>query len=140
VDLVAAVGAYEQSAAVVQPGEGPFDDPAVAAESRSVSALPACDHRHNTQLCNQAPVLVVVVAAVGEQPLGSPPRSSDFAANGWHPLEQVEQLGDVVAVRAAQRPGKRDAAGVYEEMVLAACPAAVDRARPCLGAPFFACR
>jgi hypothetical protein len=33
VDVVAAVGADEQSAAVVEPGEGAFDDPAVAAEA-----------------------------------------------------------------------------------------------------------
>jgi hypothetical protein len=82
----------------------------------------------------------VVVAAVGEEPLGSPTRPAGAPAHGRHPLEQVEELGNVVAVCAGERPGERDAAGVYEEMVLAAAPAAVDRARPCLGAPFFACK
>ena len=124
----------------MQPGEGAFDDPAVASEPGSVSAPAACDYWGDAELADEAPILVVVVAAVGEQPLGSSPWPAGTAANGWHSLEQIEQLGDVVAVGAGERPGERDAAGVYEEVVLAAAPAAVNRARPCFGAPFFACR
>jgi hypothetical protein len=82
----------------------------------------------------------VVVAAVGEEPVGSSAWPAGAPANRRHSVEQLEQLGDVVAVCAGQRPGERDAAGVYEEVVLAAAPAAVNRARSCLGAPFFACR
>jgi hypothetical protein len=124
----------------VQPGEGALDDPAVAAESRSVSALPACDHGRDAELADQTTVLVVVVAAIGEQPVGSSSWPAGAAANGRHPLEQLEELGDVVAVGAGQRPGERDPAGVYEQVVLASAPAAVNRARTCFGAPFFACR
>jgi hypothetical protein len=36
VDVVAAIGAYEKSAAVVEPSDGALDDPAVAAEPRAV--------------------------------------------------------------------------------------------------------
>jgi hypothetical protein len=36
VDLVTAIGAQEELAAVVQPSEGAFDDPAVAAEPGAV--------------------------------------------------------------------------------------------------------
>jgi hypothetical protein len=82
----------------------------------------------------------VVVAAVGDQRSRPASWATDAAAHGWHAVEQLEQLGDVVAVAAGERPGERDAAAVYEEMVLAATPTAVDRARTCLGAPFFACR
>ena len=38
-DVVAAVGADQEAAAVVQPGEGSFDDPAVAAEAGAVLGL-----------------------------------------------------------------------------------------------------
>jgi hypothetical protein len=105
-----------------------------------VSALAACDHGCDAERSEQTPVLVVVVAAVGEQPLRSPAWPSGFAANGRHPLEQVEQLGDVVSVRAGQRPGERGAAAVYEQVVLAARPTSVDRAGTRFRAPFFACR
>ena len=82
----------------------------------------------------------MVVAAVGDQRPRSATRPADPAAHRRDAVEQLEQLGDVVAVAAGERPGKWDAAAVYEEMVLAVQAAAVDWARTCLGAPFFACR
>ena len=134
-DVVVAVGADEQSAAVVEPGEGAFDDPAVAAEPGAVLALAASDQRLDAALPEQAAVFVVVVASVGDQR----PRSASWpagpAADGRHPVEQLEQLGHVVAVAARERPGERDAAAVYEEMVLAAGPAPIDWAGTRFGAP-----
>ena len=105
-----------------------------------MSASATRDHWSDAELFDEATVFVVVVAAVGEQPLGSPPRPARTAANGRHSLEQVEQLGDVVAVGAGECPGERDAAAVYEEMVLAAPPAAIDGAGTRFRAPFFACK
>ena len=139
-DVVAAVGADEQPAAVVEPGEGALDDPAVAAEPGAVLGLAAGDHGFDAALPDQAAVLVVVVAAVGDQRPRSASWPADAAADGRHPVEQFEQLGDVVAVAAGERPGKRDAAAVYEQVVLAARPAAIDGAGTRFRAPFFACR
>ena len=72
--LVAAVGAKEESAAVVQPGEGPFDDPALTSEGGAVFGLASRDHRLDSALPDEATVLVVVVAAVGDEAVGTPPR------------------------------------------------------------------
>ena len=138
--LVAAVGADEQSASVVQPGEGALDDPAVATEPGAVRCLAASDHGLDAALPDETAVLVVVVAAVGENAVGTAPRPADASANRRHPVEQLEQLGDVVAVAAGERPGERDAAAVYKEVVLAAGPAAIERAGTRFGAPFFACK
>ena len=113
-DVVAAVGADEQSAAVVEPGEGALDDPALAAETGAVLCLAAGDRGLDASLPDQAPVLVVVVAAVGDQLPGPASRPADAAADRRHPVEQLEQLGHVVAVAAGQRPGERDPAAVYE--------------------------
>jgi hypothetical protein len=41
VDVVAVVGADEESATVVQPGQGAFDDPAVSADAGAVFDLAA---------------------------------------------------------------------------------------------------
>lgn len=139
-DVVASVGADEELAAVVQPGEGAFDDPAVAAESAAVLGLAAGDDRFDAALPDEAAVFVVVVAAVGEQCLGSVAWPADATADGWHAVEQLDQLGDVVAVAAGERPGERDAAAVYEEVVLAAPPAPINGAGTRFRAPFFACR
>ena len=88
--LVAAVGAEQQAAAVVQPGEGAFDDPAVAAEPGAVVGSAARDHGFDPAPPEQATLLVVVVAAVSDQAVGAPPGAADTAADGRHAVEQVE--------------------------------------------------
>jgi hypothetical protein len=140
VDVVAAVGADQEPTAVVEPGKGAFDNPALAAEPGAVVGLAAGDDRFDAELPDEAAVLVVVVAAVGDQCPGPPARSANTTADGRYSLEQLDELGDVVAVAAGERPGERDAAAVYEEMVLAAGPAAIDGAGTRFRAPFFACR
>jgi hypothetical protein len=140
VDVVASVGAQQESAAVVEPGEGTFDDPAVAAESGSVLSLAASDDRLDPALPDEPAILVVVVAAVGEQRLRSTARAAATTAHRRDAIEQLEQLCDVVSVGCGERPGQRQASAVYEEVVLAAAPAAIDRAGTRFRAPFFACR
>ena len=139
-DVVAAIGADEESAAVVEPGEGALHDPAVTSEPGAVLGLAACDHRFDAALPDEAAVLVVVVTAVGDQRPRSASWPTDPATDRRHAVEQVEQLRDVVAVAAGERPGERDTAAVYEEVVLAARATAIDRAGTRFGAPFFACR
>ena len=139
-DVVAAVGSDEQPAAVMQPGEGAFNNPAVTADSGAVFTLAASDDGFDAALPDEAAVLVVVVAAVGDQRPRSPSAPTGSTADGRHAIEQLEQLRDVVAVAARERPCERDPAAVYEEVVLAARPATIDRAGTRFGAPFFACR
>ncbi len=79
---------------------------------------------------------VVVVAAVGEKLARALERPPDAAAQRRHRLEQRQELGDVVTVAAGQQAGERQSAGIDEEVVLGARPAAVDRARARRGAPF----
>jgi hypothetical protein len=114
VDVVAAVGADEQPAAVVEPGEGALDDPALAAQPGAVFGLAAGDHRFDAALPKHPTVLVVVVAAVGDQCAGPPSRTTDAATDGRYAVEQFEQLRDVVAVAAGERPREREAAALYE--------------------------
>ena len=54
--------------------------------------LAAGDQRFDAPFADKAAVLVVVVAAVGEQRLGSPSRPADTATDGRYPVEQIEQL------------------------------------------------
>ena len=81
----AALVADEQALEVVQPGEGALDDPAVATESGAVFGLAAGDHRFDPALAQQAPVLVVVVAAVGDQALGAAAWPADARARPGRP-------------------------------------------------------
>lgn len=65
-------------------------------------------------------MLVVVIAAVGEETVGLLAWPSDLASDGpaVEVFDQWDQLGDVVAVPASQRHRERDAAGVDEKVVL----------------------
>jgi hypothetical protein len=114
VDVVAAVGADEQPTSVVQPGEGALDDPALSTEPGAVLGLAARDQRLDSTLPDETAVLVVVVAAICDQRSGSASRPADPAAHGRHAVEQLDQLGHVVAVAAGERPGERNTAAVYE--------------------------
>jgi hypothetical protein len=139
VDLGAAFVADEQPLELVQVGEGALDDPAVAAEPGAVLGLSARDQRLDAALADEAPVFVVVVAAVGDHRVGSPPRSATQTCDRRDRVEQRDQLCDVVAVAARDREGKRDPRRIDEEMVFGAGTATVDRARARFGTPFFAC-
>src|SRR5437867_1027673 len=81
-DLGAAVVADEQPLEVVEPGEGAFDDPAGATEPGAVLGLTAGDLRFDPALTQLAPVLVVVIAAVGGEPLGPSPRPPTLPRTG----------------------------------------------------------
>jgi hypothetical protein len=139
VDLGSAVVADEQPLEVVEPGEGALHHPAGASQPGAVVGLSAGDLGRDPEPAQRSPVLVVVVAAVGGETLRASARPADAAPHGRHPLEQREQLSDVVAVAARERPGKRDPARVYEKVVLGAGSGSINRARARRGAPFFAC-
>ena len=99
--------------------EAAFDDPALAAQAGAVFGPAPRDHGFDAARPEQPAVLVVVIAAVGEDQVGFAARATGLA--GDRPAVQIvkqrDQLRDVVAVAAGQRDGERDAARVDEQMV-----------------------
>ena len=138
-DVGAAVVADEQSFELVQPGEGALDDPAVAPDAGAVFGLATGDLGGDPALAELAPLRLVVVGAVGGDPIWSPARPPDSAAYRRDAIDERDQLGDVVAVAACERPGERDPGRVYEKVMLGAGSGPINRARARRGAPFFAC-
>jgi hypothetical protein len=112
VDVGAAVVADEEASASVEPGEGAFDDPAVLSEAGAVLGLAAGDLGLDAAFAQLLAMPLGVVGAVGEQPVGAAARVADTAAHRRHPVDKRQQLGDVVAVTAGQRPRQRKAAAV----------------------------
>src|SRR6266542_6046036 len=123
----------------MEPGEGALDDPAVAAEAGAVLGLAAGDLRDDAALAELAAVAVVVVTAVGADPLGSLPGPTDPAPHRRDAVDEWDQLGAVVAVAARERPGERDPLPLDQEVVFGAVSGSINRARARRGAPFFAC-
>ena len=138
-DLVAAVVADEQPFELVQPGEGAFHDPAVAAEPGAVLGAAAGDLGRDAAAAELATVALVVVAAVGGQPVRASAWPADPSAHGRYTVDERDQLGHVMAVAAGDRPGERDSCRVYEKVMLRPVSGSINRARARLGAPFFAC-
>lgn len=118
VDLGEPLVASSEAAEVVEPREGPLDDPAALAEPRSMSALAARDERLYPPAPELAAVLVVVIAAVGEQLVRALARTAGLAAQRAEPVDERQQLGDVVAVAAGERDRQGDAVGVDQQVVL----------------------
>ena len=137
-DVVTAVVADEQPLEVVKVGEGTFDHPTVAAQAGAVPGVAAGDLWCDAAPAQLAAVAGRVVAAVGGDPVGAATRPADLAPDGRDAVEQRDQLGDVVAVSARDRPGERDPCRVDEKVMLGAVSASINRARARRGAPFFA--
>jgi hypothetical protein len=115
VQLVVALVAGAQPTQVVQVREGPLDHPPLAAQPRAVALAAPRDHRLDAAGPQLTAVLVVVIAAVGQQPLGALARPADLAAHRPDAVDERKQLGDVVAVPAGQADGQRDTAGIGEQ-------------------------
>jgi len=120
VDLGVALVAGSQAAEVVQVSKAALDDPALAPEPGPVWRAAAGDDRCDPERSQEPAVLVVVIATVGQQPVGLLARTATLAGHGpaVQILEQRDQLGDVVAVPTGEGDRKRNAAGVDEQMVL----------------------
>jgi hypothetical protein len=82
VDVCAAVVADEQPLELVEPGEGALDHPAGASEPGAVLGLASCDLGLDPALPELAAVLVVVVAAISRDDVGTSARAADLAAHG----------------------------------------------------------
>lgn len=119
-DLGGALVARAQPAEVVQVSEAALDDPALAAEAGAVGGAPSCDPVGDASRPQDAPVLVVVIAAVSKDKIGLSARPADLAGDRapMQVIKERHQLGDIVAVAARQRDGQRDPASVHEQMVL----------------------
>jgi len=120
----------------MEPGEGALDDPAVAAEPGAVLALAAGDFGRNTPPTELAAVLVVVVAAIGGETLGTAPRTADPASYGRDGVDERDQLGDVIAVAAREPPSERDPGRVDQEVVLGAVSGSINGLGPVSEPPF----
>jgi hypothetical protein len=76
------------------------------------------DQRLDATSPELASVLVVVIAPVGEQPIGALARAADLAGDRHDAIDQRQELGDVIAVPTGQGDRQRQPAGVGQQVVL----------------------
>lgn len=131
------VGAYlvadPESFELVEPGEGPLDDPAGLAQAGTVSCAFPGDLRRDATGPQETAVLVV--AAVGEQPARPVTWPSSDPADVGYRVEQRHQLGDIVTVSAGQGDGQRCPVPIGDQVAFAARAGAVDWRRSSVSPP-----
>jgi len=93
VGVGAALVADQQAAEAVQPGDAALHHPALATEAGAVGGTSARDLRRDPPLADLSAVTVVVVAAVGEQAIGTSARRPDAAAQRRHGVKQGAAAG-----------------------------------------------
>lgn len=114
----------------VQPGEAALHHPAVLAQPGAVGDASAGDARDDPAGAQEPPILVVVIATVGQQFPGFAPGSATKSADRRDGVHQGQQLGDVVAVPSGEADLQRDAVCLDDQMVLGAGPGPSDGAGP----------
>jgi hypothetical protein len=102
----------------VKPGEAALYYPPLLAEARAVLGATTGDDRLHASLSQLPAVLVVVIAPVGEQAIGSLAWPADLAGHRADSIHQGQQLGDVVAVAAGQGDRQRHPGGIGDQVVL----------------------
>ena len=83
-----ALVADPEPAQVVQPGEGALHDPAFFAEPGAVLGAASGDHGLHAAFPELAAVLVMVIAPVGEYPLGTLAGTPGLAGDGTDTVDQ----------------------------------------------------
>ncbi len=119
-DLGVALVACSEAPEVVQVSETALHDPALAAQARTMRCTAAGDDGCDPESPEQPTVLVVVIATVGEEPVGLLSWPSDLSGDrpAVEVFDQWQQLGDIVAMPAGEADRQGDAAGIDKQMVL----------------------
>jgi len=96
--LGAAVVAGAETSEAVEPTQGAFGNPAEDAQSAAVRFVAPRQVRLNAAAAKFPTMWFAVVGAVGIDFIRSLARPTGFARDRRHVVEQVEQLGRIVAV------------------------------------------
>lgn len=131
--------AHAEAAVLSQPSEGAFDHPTMSSEPLFGLHTDAGGAVLDVALGTSTAATGEVVALVGMQLRGSPPRSppTTVADRRYGIEHRVEEPG-VVRVRRTRSCRQRRAGGVHDQMVLGTGACAVRRVRAELFAPLFA--
>jgi len=108
-----------QAAELMQPGEGPFDDPAKDAQTAPVGRAPLRQDRDDAEASQSVPMRGRIVGAVPLDPLRTLAWATDLAANRWDRLDQREELRHVVTVGLGDAGRQGDAVAIGDHVMFA---------------------
>ena len=125
-----------QAATMVEPGDGPLDDPTHLSQPAAVTRLAAGDHRLDPTRDQLMPMRIGVIAAVGQQVLRLAFGRADLATDRPDRIDHRNQLLAVILVGLGDLGDQRGAgASVDQQVVLRPGFRPVHRAGAGVGAP-----
>ncbi len=114
---------------IVQPCMRTLDYPAEFAESAAVFRTAPSDHRFDIARTKPLAMRLRVVSTICVDDFGLAKRSTAYAANRRDRVDERQQLGNVVAIRASQDGTDGDASGIDEDVMLRARSRAIGGVR-----------
>ena len=118
-----------QSTKSMQPGDGPLDYPARAAQPAPMRSAALGELRGNATSQELVAVRLRIVAAVALDQLRFADRSTGPSLQRRYRIDQGQQLGDVVTMRRSQPRDERNPVRVGENMMFRPGLAAIGRVR-----------
>ena len=134
-DISTAFVANTEAAKLVQPHIGPLDDPAEDTQSASVVGAALCDDRFDSTLSQRLGMRRGMIGPVTLDTLWTLAGSSALTRNRRDGVHQGKQLRHIVAIRAGDRRGQRNAVRSGEDVMLRPVFPAVRRVGPRLVPP-----
>ena len=129
-NVAATFAADTQPFELVEPADGPFDNPTRLAQPAAVYDPAMGDHGLDVSPPQFRLVRPGVVRPVRLGARRSEARPSALTLEGRDGVDERKELGDVMIIRSSERDHQRDALRFGEDVVLAARAAAIGRVGP----------
>jgi hypothetical protein len=119
-DLCPLLVAHAQSPELVQPSEGPFDDPAPSPQSAAMFGIALRKKRDDVSVTQTLPDRLRVITTVAQYAIRTMPWASPLSLQSWDGINQWEGLSRVIAIGPRELNRQRNSASIANQMALAA--------------------
>lgn len=117
-DIGATFVSYAESTKLMEPRQGSLNDPAVYAQLAPVLDAAAGQDRLDVQPHERIAVSLGIIGAIALNAVGTAAGPAGLAGDRGNGVNQRQQLRHVVAVRARELGGQRDAVGIGDDVML----------------------
>ena len=135
VDINASFIADTKTTVLMQPRNSPLYNPSAYPQTTSIAGKPLSQKGPDAVSAKLPTVRLAIVSTIPQHRSRTPERSADLTCNQRDRIDQRQQLGEMVTIRARQSDGQRDAVGIGHQMVFRAFFAAIRGVRACFRPP-----
>ena len=112
--------AHTQSAELVEPSKGSFDDPAPSAQSTAMLGISLGEPRHDVTGTQTLADCLGVITPVAYHAIGTMARTASLSLQEWDGINQCECSLRIITICPGELNGQRNSAPVADQVALAA--------------------